>query len=200
MSALEWLLVIELILIAIMAVMGAVASFIARQDPDDPFCAFCTTFWREFLWPPVNLPLDGVRAPAGQRPAARPPAHQAEADDEPSEDDAFYGRVRKGRDGKNLVSMLDVLVEPNAAADEVVGRDDSAGGAGGAGIRLRVTGEAGESRSNKALIEIVAGALGVKPYQVTLTKGHYQNKKAVQVQGVSPDELQSKLAALPEAE
>jgi uncharacterized protein YggU (UPF0235/DUF167 family) len=88
---------------------------------------------------------------------------------------------------------LDLLVEPNAASDQVVGRDEG-------GIRLRVTGEAGESRSNKALIELVASAIGVKPYQVTLTKGHYQSHKTVQVQGLSPDELQDKLASLPEVE
>ena len=41
---------------------------------------------------------------------------------------------------------------------------------------------------------------GVKPYQVTLTKGHYQPRKTVQIQGVSPEELEIRLAALGDAE
>ena len=40
--------------------------------------------------------------------------------------------------------------------------------------------------------------MGVKPYQVTLTKGHYQTRKVVQIQGVSSDELEDRLANLPE--
>jgi uncharacterized protein YggU (UPF0235/DUF167 family) len=192
-SALEWLLVIELIILAVMAIMGAVGMFIAKNDPDDPISVFCATFWREFLWPPAVLPIDSPRlvarppSPRTSKRAAPGPVEEA------SEEDAFYGRVRKGQDGKKLTSTLDILVEPNAASDQVVGRDEG-------GIRLRVTGEAGESRSNKALIELVASAIGVKPYQVTLTKGHYQSHKTVQVQGLSPDELQDKLASLPEVE
>jgi len=110
-----------------------------------------------------------------------------------SEADAIYGRTVKDVQGRAKKVELAVIVEPHAAADEVVGRD-------GDGIKVRVTGEAGESRSNKALVEIVADAMGVKPYQVTLTKGHYQTRKSVQVQGVSPDELDAKLANLPDAD
>ena len=86
-----------------------------------------------------------------------------------------------------------MLVEPNAAADEVAGRN-------GEGIKVRVTGEAGDSGSNKALVEIVATAMGVKPYEVTLTKGHYQTRKTVQIQGVTADELEGRLSNLAEAE
>jgi len=75
----------------------------------------------------------------------------------------------------------------------VVGRDNG-------GLRVRVTGEAGEGQANKSLIEMVATAIGIKPYQVTLTKGHYQTRKTVQLQGITPDEVQERLGALPEAE
>ena len=66
-------------------------------------------------------------------------------------------------------------------------------------MKATVTGEAGESKSNKALIEMIATALGLKPYQVTLTKGHYQTRKTVQLQGITADELQVKLSGLAEA-
>jgi uncharacterized protein YggU (UPF0235/DUF167 family) len=190
-------MVLELVLLGVAAIMGVVGLFIAKQVPDDPIYVFCATFWREFLWPPTVMGIDSdrlvAREPSPGGGGARKGRAAAAEEEQASEDDAFYGRVRKGADGRTLKSNLDVLVEPHAPADEVVGRD-------GIGLRLRVTGEAGDSRSNKSLIELVANAMGVKPYQVTLTKGHYQTKKTVQVQGVAPDELQDKLAELPEVD
>jgi uncharacterized protein YggU (UPF0235/DUF167 family) len=74
-----------------------------------------------------------------------------------------------------------VLIEPHSPTDEVVGRD-------GDGLRIRVAGEPAESGTNKAVIEMVATAVGVKPYQVALTKGHYQTRKTVQIQGMTAEE------------
>jgi uncharacterized protein YggU (UPF0235/DUF167 family) len=187
---LEWILIIEGVAIAVLAVMGVIGMFIGRGDKDDPIYLFCSTFWREFLWPPEVMEIDSSRAVARQYDPA-PPSRGGE--EELSEEDAMYGRFRKGADGAALKCDLTVLVIPNAADDSVVGRD-------GDGLRLQVTGEAGDSRSNKALIELVANAIGVKPYQVTLTKGHYQPRKTVQIQGLSQDELMDKLGNLAEAE
>ncbi len=121
-------------------------------------------------------------------------ASSASAASEPvGEVDEFYGRVPKARDGRALKVDLNILVIPNAASDAVLGRD-------GDGMRIQVTGEAGDSGSNKALIEIVAEAMSVKPFQIALTKGHYHAKKTVQIQGVSPEDLQTRLAALGDAE
>ena len=186
---LEWIVIIEAVLLAILAVMGLVGMFIAKQDQRDPIYVFCSTFWREFLWPPEVMAIDSTRTVAKPMEPLSP---SRSLDEEPSEEDERYGRVRKGPDGRALKSDLPILVIPHAAADEVLGRD-------GDGLRLQVTGEAGDSRSNKALIELVANAIGVKPYQVTLTKGHYQPRKSVQIQGLSPDELQGRLSNLNEA-
>ena len=202
MSALEWLVIIELVLLGIAAIMWVVGSLIAKTDPDDPIYVFCRTFWNEFLWPPKVMGIDSARTvareatPRGSSSGGGKKGYgsaKASQTDETSDDDAFYGRLRKGDDGKTLKCNLEVLVEPHSAADEVVGQDSG-------GLRVRVMGEAGESQANKSLIEMVATAIGVKPYQVTLTKGHYQTRKTVQLQGVSPDEVQERLAALPEAE
>jgi uncharacterized protein YggU (UPF0235/DUF167 family) len=190
-SVLEWLLIFEGLLLAIAGILALVAMIIAKQDPTDPIAVFCNVFWREFLRPPRELPIDSDRVVAG--PAKARAAVRAEEEDEESEEDVIYGRPKRDAQGRVKKSELTVLVEPNAASDEVAGRD-------GLGIRVRVTGEAGDSRSNKALVEIVANAMGVKPYQVTLTKGHYQTRKVVQVQGVTPEELEGRLANLPGAE
>jgi len=64
---------------------------------------------------------------------------------------------------------------------------------------ILLTGDVGESPSNKAIIELVATAVGVRPYQVTLANGHYHPRKVVQIQDLCVEELQARLANLQEA-
>ena len=187
---LDWLLIIEAVVIGCMVVLGLISLFMAKQDPNDPVYVFSCTFWNEFLFPPQVMSIDTGRQPAPKERSSRP---AASASPEVSEEDEFYGRVPKDASGRVQKVDLVVLVEPHAANDSVLGRD-------GDGLKVQVVGEPGESKSNKALVEMVANAVGVKPFQVTLTKGHYQTRKTVQIQGVSPDELQMRLAALADAE
>ncbi|MEA2711431.1 MAG: uncharacterized protein QOF78_4032 [Phycisphaerales bacterium] len=187
---LDWLLITEAVVIACMGLVGLISLFMAKQDPNDPVYVFCRTFWNEFLFPPVVMSIDTGRMPS---PVSRGGGGSSSRAEEASDDDEFYGRVQKDAQGRVQKVDLIVLVEPHAPSDVVVGRD-------GDGLKVQVAGEAGESRSNKALVEMVATAVGVKPFQVTLTKGHYQTRKTVQIQGVSPDEMQMRLASLPEAE
>jgi uncharacterized protein YggU (UPF0235/DUF167 family) len=172
-----------------MLLLGLISLIMARQDPSDPVYIFCRTFWNEFLFPPEVMSIDTGRQPAPTSRSARPAA----VAEEMSEEDAFYGRFPKDASGQVQKSDLIVLVEAHAASDAVVGRD-------GDGLKVQVVGEPGESKSNKALVEMVANAVGVKPFQVTLTKGHYQTRKTVQIQGVSPDELQMRLSSLADVE
>ena len=174
-----------------MGVVAAIAMVLARQDPDDPVYVFSRTFWNEVLFPPEVMSIDTGRMPRGDGGGARRTPRPTNS--EVSDEDEFYGRVPKDASGKVSKVDLMVLVIPHAANDSVVGRD-------GDGIKVQVVGEAGESRSNKSLVEMVANALGVKPFQVSMTKGHYQTRKTVQVQGVSPDELQVRLSGLADAE
>jgi uncharacterized protein YggU (UPF0235/DUF167 family) len=195
-SVLEWILILEALTITLMGVMGLISMIIARQDPNDPVAVFCRTFWRETLWPPEVMSTDSATLPPlgpGSRRKAKAKAAAPEEDEGTSDDDAFYGRFKKDDKGRVTKVDLTVLVQSHAAADEVLGRD-------GEGLKVQVIGEAGESRSNKALIEMVANAVGVKSFQLTLTKGHYQPVKTVQIQGMSPEELQNKLSTLAEVE
>jgi uncharacterized protein YggU (UPF0235/DUF167 family) len=177
-SLLEWILILEGVTLLLLGVLGLISLIIAKQNTDDPIYVFASSFWSTFLWPPDPMEIDDPKNAPAPRKHVPPPK-------EPTEEDAFYGRIP----AKGNTSILDIIVEPNAAADHVVGRVDG-------GIKITVTGEAGEGRANKALIELVASAVGVKPYQVTLTKGHYQTKKAVQIQGLNDDQLQEKLSVL----
>jgi uncharacterized protein YggU (UPF0235/DUF167 family) len=187
---LEWVLALEALALTILGILGLISMFTAKEDMTDTLWLFCSTFWREFLWPPTVMPIDAKSMGGSIRKGGRGGGKSAPP---PSEEDEFYGRIPKAANGRVVKTDLELIVEANAATDAVVGRD-------GDGLKLQVVGEAGESRSNKALIELVANAMGVKPYQVTLTKGHYQPRKTVQIQGVSPDELQIRLSGLAEAE
>ena len=189
-SALEWMLALELLVLVILSVMGAIGFVLGRlKDAEDPIGIFIRTFWNELLWPPEVMASDSLKL-ANQGAGG---GGGSSASREMSDEDAFYGRLPKGADGRVAATELVILVVANAASDAVLGRD-------GDGIRIQVTGEAGDSRSNKALIELIAAAVGVQPFQVTLTKGHYQPRKTVQLQGVSNDDLEIKLSGLGDAD
>jgi len=185
---LEWLLIIELIALGAAALFGLVALIIARQDKNDPIYVWCSVFWRNFLWPPLVMELDNPRMGPVRQYSEKSPAPSAAAPDT-SDEDAKYGRVKRDRDGRIATATLPLLVMPNSAKDRVIGVEDG-------GLKIEMTGEAGEGRTNKALIDLVSNAIGVKPYQVTITKGHYHPQKTVQIQGMRPDELEAKLAAM----
>jgi uncharacterized protein YggU (UPF0235/DUF167 family) len=142
------------------------------------------TFWRTFLWPPVPMEIDDA-------PSARPlaPLAPRERTPEQIEEDAVYGRIKRDRDGRINTATLELLVISNSAADAVVGAEEG-------GLKIQVTGEPGEGRTNKTLIDLVSNTIGVKPYQVTITKGHYHSRKTVTIQGMRPDELDEKISGL----
>jgi uncharacterized protein len=189
MDVLSVLLIIELIILGLLGILQLVGMMIVRgNEEQDPIFVFCSTFWREFLWPPVDMPARGAAASSSSRGGRSSGASPRQVAD----DDETYGRIMKNAEGTIDKAELMVLIEPHSPTDEVVGRD-------GDGLRIRVAGEPAESRTNKALIEMVATAVGVKPYQVTLTKGHYQTRKTVQIQGMTAEEVQAKLELMNEA-
>ncbi len=195
MNALKWILIIELVLLVAALLFTGVGMFIARTDPDDPIVIFCRTFWHEFLHPPFEAARAGKgsrgRASASPAPAAieaRAPARKGSRAAEKDEE-AMYGRAPKAADGVVHTANLNVVVLPHSESDEVLGRTSD-------GIELMVTSAAEDGASNKTVIQLVSKALGVKPYQVTLTKGHYATRKAVAITGMDQDQLEAKLESL----
>lgn len=195
MSALEWILLLEVVVLVAAGLFAFIAMIIAKSDPDDPICTFCRVFWRWFLYPPV----EAAGAALDPRLAARPKRVDGttEADDVPEvpqgeAGDSFYGRVPTGRDGVIHTANLTVTVIPHAVSEMVLGRE------GTDCIQVQVSSAAEEGAANKSIIQLVAGAVGVKPYQVTLTKGHYGSRKVVQIAGVDQRQLAQRLEVLPE--
>jgi uncharacterized protein YggU (UPF0235/DUF167 family) len=199
-TALEWLVIIEVIVLGAIGLFSFVSLVISRTHPDDPIVIFCRTFWMTFIYaPPEKVGRGGfeVRPSAAREmdESPSPPAREAKAKrggkskQQPGGDDAFYGRVKAGDDGVIHTATLNVVVLPHSEKDDVLGKTSD-------GIELMVTSAAEDGASNKAVIQLVSKALGVKPYQVTLTKGHYQTRKAVAVTGMDQAELDEKIAAI----
>ena len=191
MSVLEWILLLELIIIVVSAIFFLVSKFIALSTPDDPMYLFMRSFLKTFLYPPVFAdprlePGFEVRPSDEGERVAKPRAIGTDRDDE---EDAKYGRVRPGADGVVHTVNLNVIVNAHAPSDGVVGRSGDA-------LELQVTAAAEEGAANKAVIQLVADAVGVKPYQVTLTKGHYQARKAVSITGIDQAQLNMKLESI----
>jgi uncharacterized protein (TIGR00251 family) len=85
-------------------------------------------------------------------------------------------------------AVLSIKVIPFAKQNELVSmRRD--------GITIQVTCGPEEGQANKAVIDLIAQALAVKPYQVTLLKGHYKAFKTVQIAGYDQNELDLKMAS-----
>ncbi|MDQ3441366.1 MAG: DUF167 domain-containing protein [Planctomycetota bacterium] len=192
MSALEWIVMIEAVLLAALILFSVAGWVIARNDPDDPIVTFCRSFWHEFLHPPIESARASRGAtgkPAPRREAGESPAPSRQLGKNKKDEAAMYGRVEPGADGVVHTANLNVVVLPHSEKDEVLGRTKD-------GIEVMVTGAPEDGASNKAVIQLVSKALGVKPYQVTLTKGHYQTRKAVAVTGLEQDQLDAKLEAI----
>lgn len=78
--------------------------------------------------------------------------------------------------------VLRIHVQPGAGRTAVVGRHGDA-------LKVRVAAPPSGGRANEACAELVAGILGVKNSQVTLSGGESSRQKRLTVSGIEPDEV-----------
>ena len=76
-----------------------------------------------------------------------------------------------------MSATIAVTVVPFSPRDELVTFN-------GDGAVIKVTCGPEEGQANKAVIDLLSTVLGVKPYQLTLLKGHYRANKVVQIAGI----------------
>lgn len=79
-----------------------------------------------------------------------------------------------------------VRAQPGASRDEIVGWEDGT-------LRVHVRARALEGKANKNLLGFLAGALGLRPYQVTLARGEKSRDKVVEIDLPSLEDLQDRL-------
>ena len=90
--------------------------------------------------------------------------------------------VRASGDGV----MLTVRVLPRASRNQVVGIEQGA-------IKIKLTAPPVEGAANAALIEFVAGWLGVRKSAVSIVSGEKARHKRVQVMGLAVEAVNKKL-------
>ena len=72
------------------------------------------------------------------------------------------------------MATLNVKVVPGSSRDRVAGRY-------GDGIKVQVSAPPEGGKANKAVINVIAAALGVRAQQVQIIKGHTQARKVVEI-------------------
>jgi uncharacterized protein YggU (UPF0235/DUF167 family) len=217
MSIIEWLLVIELVLLVTAGMFRLAGNFVRPEEGEhDPFTVFYMTFWKVFLRHRGKLrsavsSLDVAKAKQYQEMKftgdvegikqllsaefgehAFDESEISAALDEsiagPAQPTMTPAETANAAAGERpRAGIVNVKIIPFANSNERVSiRRD--------GFTIQVTCGPEEGQANKTAIDLVAQALQVKPYQITLLKGHYKPLKVVQIAGFDQAELDMKLA------
>jgi len=93
--------------------------------------------------------------------------------------------IARDHEGAALVSIKAV---PGARRDEIVGPL-------GDRLKVRVSAPPEGGKANRAIRELLAGELGVKPAAVSVVRGHGSAEKTVRVEGVSAAAINSRWGA-----
>ena len=87
------------------------------------------------------------------------------------------------------MTLLAVRLRPGARRDEVLGfRADGA-------LQVAVSAPPEDGRANRALVELLAEALGVKASAVRIKRGATSRSKTVEVEGLGKAEAEKRLSA-----
>jgi uncharacterized protein len=82
--------------------------------------------------------------------------------------------------------LLDVLVQPRASRTRVVGEHDGR-------LKIQLAAPPVDGEANRALLEFLADALGVRKGDVTVERGETGRRKTVRVVGAAPGAVRAAL-------
>jgi hypothetical protein len=85
-------------------------------------------------------------------------------------------------------AVLEVLVQPRASRSRLVGEH-------GGRLKVALAAPPVDGRANEALVELLAGLLGVRRAEVTIAAGEAGRRKTIRVSGVSAAEARARLGA-----
>ncbi len=84
---------------------------------------------------------------------------------------------------------LEVVVTPRSSVDRVGPLVDGS-------LRVRVTRPPADGEANRAVVQLVARALGVAPSRVTVATGSRGRRKRLRIEGLAVVELDRRLASI----
>jgi uncharacterized protein (TIGR00251 family) len=87
-------------------------------------------------------------------------------------------------------ARIAVRVHPGAKHDALVGRRDNGE------WKLAVNAPPEDGRANDAVVELLAKLLGLKRHQVSVARGLSSRGKQIEIEGLSAQEAERRLAAL----
>jgi uncharacterized protein (TIGR00251 family) len=85
--------------------------------------------------------------------------------------------------------VLPVHVQPGAKQSRIIGEH-------GAALKVAVNAPAQDGKANRALLELLAVALGTKRSQLELLAGETGRRKRILVRGIECSELEARITAL----
>lgn len=90
---------------------------------------------------------------------------------------------------KEIGARLRVRVTPGAPHNEVTGYAEGV-------LRVKIAAPPVKGQANKELIAFLAGILDVRKSQLSILKGETRREKVLAIEGVTPQELGSRLSRL----
>lgn len=175
-TALDLLLILEGLILLVAGIFWLVGESAGRNNPQDSLKLTMRKFWGEIL-----------RRPGMQEQAVLEVIGPSEAE---VEMDRYATKQQKKADaqkaGAEATATLNVKVVPGSSQNQIAGKlgDD---------IKIQVSAPAEGGEANKAVIDLLADALGIQGYRIKLIRGHYQARKSLQISGLSQAELMDKL-------
>lgn len=190
----------EVLCLLAAAILHYIGQSSVRRNPDDYVYHFSKVWWTTFrqkpspIRAPRMIDVDADETDKGPlmdlideeaiaelgRPAAEP---SDDDDDSEAPEQADADQVAGGM----RVSTLTVRVIPQQSNDEVVGWQ-------GKTLKIRVTAAEEGGQANKAVIELLSSTLGLRPHQVQLKRGHYEEQKTLSIAGLTQPELDERLS------
>lgn len=196
----------EILCLVAAMILHYIGQSSVRRNPDDYVYHFAKVWWTTFRQTPspISKPrMIDVDADEDQGPLmdlideeaiaelAKPAPEPRDDEDEGhgADDEESGGRESAAEPaaGGMRVATLSVRVIPQQSTDEVVGWQ-------GKTLRIRVTASAEGGQANKAVIELLSSALGLRPHQVQLKRGHYDEQKTLSIAGLTQPELDERLS------
>jgi len=87
------------------------------------------------------------------------------------------------------MSTLHIKVVPGAARDRIVGRLGDA-------IKVQVSAAPEKGKANEAVINLIAGLLGLRKGDIQIVRGHTQPRKLLEIQGIEQSALEARISEL----
>ena len=83
-------------------------------------------------------------------------------------------------------TVLKVRVNPRSSKNEITGWQNDT-------LRIKISAPPVEGAANKACIQFLSGALGVRKSQITLVSGESARDKVFRIAGMTPEEIRKRL-------